>query len=42
MTALDKTTASAKRLLDDEALARSEKTARLRAAREQRDKGDDD
>ncbi|MBT9383485.1 hypothetical protein KM176_06415 [Pseudooceanicola sp. CBS1P-1] len=42
MTALDKTTASAKRLLDDEALARSEKTARLKAAREDRDKGDDD
>ncbi|MCA0961069.1 hypothetical protein [Salipiger bermudensis] len=42
MTALDKTTASAKRLLDDEALARSEKTARLKAAREDRDKGADD
>ncbi|EBA06730.1 hypothetical protein [Sagittula stellata] len=42
VTALDKTTASAKRLLDDEALARSEKTARLKAAREKRDMGDED
>lgn len=42
MTALDKTTASAKRLLDDEALVRSEKTARLKAARKDCDKGDDD
>ncbi len=42
MTALDKTTANAKRLLDDEALVRSERTARLRAAREGRDKGDED
>lgn len=40
MTALDKTTASAKRWLDDEALVRSEKKARLKAAREDRDKGD--
>ena len=42
MTALDKTTASAKRLLEDETLVRSEKTARLRVSREDRDKGDDD
>lgn len=42
VTALDKTTANAKRLLDDEALARSEKKARLKAARDKRDKGDDD
>lgn len=42
MTALDKTTAIAKRLLKDEALTRSEKTARLKASREDRDKGDDD
>ena len=40
ITALDKTTASAKRWLDDEALVRSEKKARLKAAREDRDKGD--
>ena len=42
MTALDKTTAAAKRLLNDEAMARSEKTARLKAAREDRDKGGKD
>lgn len=42
VTAIDKTTASAKRLLDDEALVRHEKTARLKAAREARDKGEDD
>ncbi|WP_425075089.1 hypothetical protein [Sagittula sp. S175] len=41
VTAIDKTTASAKRLLDDEALVRREKTARLKAAREARDKGED-
>lgn len=42
MTALDKTTASVRRLLDEEALVRSEKTARLKAARENRDKGGND
>ncbi|MFD1912514.1 hypothetical protein [Halodurantibacterium flavum] len=42
VTAIDKTTASAKRLLDDEALVRHGKTARLKAAREARDKGEDD
>jgi len=42
VTALDKTTASAKRLVDDEALARSEKAARLRSAREKRERGGGD
>lgn len=41
VTAIDKTTASAKRLLDDEAQVRAEKTARLKAARENRETGGD-
>ena len=36
-TPIDKTTAAAKLILDDEATARATKTARLKAAREARD-----
>ncbi len=34
---LDKTTANARRVLDDDSRARADKTARLKAARESRD-----
>lgn len=37
VTQLDRTTENAKRVLDDEAQARAEKTAQLKAAREERD-----
>ncbi|WP_158968116.1 hypothetical protein [Chachezhania sediminis] len=39
---IDKTTMNARRILDEEAEARAEKTARLKAAREARDAGDRD
>lgn len=39
VTQLDRTTVNARRVLDDEAQARAEKTAQLRAAREERDAG---
>jgi len=39
-TQLEKTTANAKRVLEEEAEARASKTARLKAAREGRDSGD--
>lgn len=39
LTAIDKTTRNAKRVLDEEAEERAEKTARLRAARKERDAG---
>ncbi|TMV85463.1 hypothetical protein FGG78_20800 [Thioclava sp. BHET1] len=42
VTAIDKTTASARRLLEEEAQARAEKTARLKAARKKREEGDED
>ena len=42
VTQLDKTTLSAKRVLDEEAEARAEKTARLKAQREERDAGQSD
>lgn len=41
VSALDKTAETAKRLLTDEAQARAEKTARLKAARAKRDQGDE-
>ena len=37
VTAIDKTTANARRVLEDEAEERAEKMARLKAAREKRD-----
>ncbi|MBY6121459.1 hypothetical protein [Mameliella alba] len=37
VTQIDKTTANAKRVLDEEAQARADKTAQLKAAREARD-----
>ncbi|MAM41126.1 MAG: hypothetical protein CL949_22080 [Erythrobacter sp.] len=37
VTQLNKTTENARRVLDDEAEARAQKTARLKAAREERD-----
>ena len=40
ITQIDKTTANAKRVIDDEAEARAEKTAQLKAAREARDGAD--
>ncbi|MEI4486378.1 hypothetical protein V8J36_09255 [Frigidibacter sp. MR17.14] len=39
VTQLDRTTANVRRVLDDEALLRTEKTAKLKAAREKRDAG---
>ncbi|MCT4579524.1 hypothetical protein [Donghicola sp.] len=39
MTALDKTSTAAWSILDEEAEARAEKTARLKAARQARDGG---
>lgn len=38
-TQLDRTTANARRVLDDEAQLRTAKTAQLKAAREKRDAG---
>ncbi len=37
VTQIDKTTTNARRVLEEEAMERAEKTARLKAAREERD-----